>query len=154
MSLNHEKATLGKRILAIVYDSLIAFFLSFIIILITQTLIIQLGIVTLESVKISETETIQAIPAESIMNKILLSLWLVIPFLYFSYYWTYKNQTLGMKVWKMKVISNNKNRVSWLQSSIRYISALFGLGFLWMIVDKEHLPLQDRMSNTRLIKQS
>lgn len=149
----HTKASLGKRILAIFYDSLIAFFFSFIVILITQTLIIELGIVTLESVKISKSETIQTIPAHSIMNNILLCLWLFIPFLYFAYYWTNKSQTLGMKVWKLKVISNNNESISWLQSCLRYIFALFGLGYLWMLVDKEHLPLQDRISNTRLIRQ-
>jgi len=146
------KATIGKRFLAIIYDLLIVFFLSFIITLIVQTLIIQLNLVELESVQISKTESILAIPIDSAINTLLRSLWLIIPFLYFVYYWTKHGRTLGMKVWKIKALSSNQLAITGLQSAIRFTSALFGLGYLWMIVDKEKLPLQDRLSKTRLIK--
>jgi uncharacterized RDD family membrane protein YckC len=146
------QASLGKRFLAIIYDLLIVFFLSFIITLIAQTFIIQFSLVELESVQISKTESISAIPIDSATNSFLRSLWLLIPFLYFIYYWTKHNRTLGMKVWKIKAISSNHLAITWLQASIRFISALFGLGYLWMIIDKENLPLQDRLSKTRLIK--
>ncbi len=145
-------ASLGKRLLAIIYDLLIVFFLSFIITLIIQTLIIQMNLVDLESVQISKTESVLAIPITSPINTFLRSLWLFIPFLYFVYYWTKHSRTLGMKVWKIKVISTNQVAITGLQSAIRWVSALFGLGYLWMTVDKDHLPLQDRLSKTRLIK--
>ncbi len=145
-------ASLGKRLLAIIYDLLIVFFLSFIITLIIQTLIIQMNLVDLESVQISKTESVLAIPITSPINTFLRSLWLFIPFLYFVYYWTKHSRTLGMKVWKIKGISTNQVAITGLQSAIRWVSALFGLGYLWMTVDKDHLPLQDRLSKTRLIK--
>ena len=146
-------AGLGKRFLAIIYDLLIAFFFSLIITLIIQSLLIGSGLVELESVQISKTETISTIPADSTVNMILTSLWLLIPFLYFGYFWTKKGQTLGMKAWRVKAISNNNSDISWMQSILRFFGALFGLGFLWMIADKEHLPLQDRLSKTRIINE-
>lgn len=145
-------ASLGKRFLAIIYDLLIAFFLSFIITLIAQTLVIQLNLTELESVQISKTESISAIPTDSAMNIFLRSIWLLIPFVYFIYYWTKHSRTLGMKAWKIKAVSSNQLTITWLQSTIRFFSALFGLGYFWMIVDKDSLPLQDRLSKTRLIK--
>ena len=145
-------ASLGKRFLAIIYDLLIAFFLSFIITLIAQTLVIQLNLTELEPVQISKTESISAIPTDSAMNIFLRSIWLLIPFVYFIYYWTKHSRTLGMKAWKIKAVSSNQLTITWLQSTIRFFSALFGLGYFWMIVDKDSLPLQDRLSKTRLIK--
>ena len=145
-------ASLGKRFLAIIYDLLIAFFLSFIITLIAQTLVIQLNLTELESVQISKTESISAIPTDSAMNIFLRSIWLLIPFVYFIYYWTKHSRTLGMKAWKIKAVSSNQLTITWLQSTIRFFSALFGLGYFWMTVDKDSLPLQDRLSKTRLIK--
>lgn len=147
-----SRASLGKRFLAIFYDVLITFFLSFIITLVVQTLIIELGLVKLESVQISKAESISAIPIDSAINTFLRSLWLIIPFLYFIYYWTKHGRTLGMKVWKINIISSNQLPITWLQSSIRFFSALLGLGYVWMIFDKDNLPLQDHVSKTRLIK--
>ena len=57
-----------------------------------------------------------------------------------------------MKAWKIKAVSSNQLTITWLQSTIRFFSALLGLGYFWMIVDKDSLPLQDRLSKTRLIK--
>ena len=145
-------ASLGKRFLAIIYDLLIAFFLSFIITLIAQTLVIQLNLTELEPVQISKTESISAISTDSAMNIFLRSIWLLIPFVYFIYYWTKHSRTLGMKAWKIKAVSSNQLTITWLQSTIRFFSALLGLGYFWMIVDKDSLPLQDRLSKTRLIK--
>lgn len=154
MNTQTAPASLGKRLLAIVYDLLITFFFSLIITLIIQSILIGSGLIALESVRISETETIATIPTDSIVNIILSSFWLLIPFLYYGYYWTKQGQTLGMKAWKIKAISNNNKPISWMQSTLRFFGALFGLGFLWMIIDKEQLPLQDRLSKTQLIKYS
>lgn len=145
-------ASLRKRFLAIIYDVLISLFLAFIVALVVQTSIVQFALLDLESVQISKTQSVSVIPLDHPVNSFLRSLWLIIPFLYFVYSWTKHGRTLGMKVWKIKAISGNQLPVSWLQSSIRFVSALLGLGYVWMLFDKEHLPLQDRLSKTRLIR--
>jgi uncharacterized RDD family membrane protein YckC len=147
-----EKAGLGKRILSIVYDFLILFFIIIVSTFIIQQLIIQLELTTLEQVQISKDETIAMIPADSIVTLILKNIWVAISFFYFGHYWTKRGQTLGMRVWKIKAATNGGELMSWGSALKRYVFALLGLGFLWMIVDKENLPLQDRLSKTKLTK--
>ncbi len=147
-----EKAGLGKRILSIFYDFLILFFIIIVTTFIIQQIIIQLELTTLEQVQISKDETIAMIPAGSIVTLILKNLWVIISFFYFGHYWTKRGQTLGMKVWKIKAITNEGELMSWGNTLKRYVFSLLGLGFLWMIIDKENLPLQDRLSKTKLIK--
>ena len=147
-----ENASLGKRILAIVYDVLILFFIIIVTTFIIQQIIIQLELTSLEQVKISAEETITVIPADSIVTLLLKNVWVVISFFYFGYYWTKRGQTLGMKPWKIKAVTHDGNLMTWGHALKRYVFALLGLGLIWMIIDKEHLPLQDRMSKTKLIK--
>ena len=147
-----NRATFGKRLLAIFYDSLIIFFLTIVVTLIIQQLVIQLGLVSLEDVKISATETIQVIPTDSIANSVLKSFWLITSFAYFYYYWTSRGQTLGMKVWKIKLESTSSTPITDSQVLKRYIFAFLGLGLLLMIFDRDKLALQDKMSQTIVIK--
>jgi len=132
---NQQPARLGKRLLAILYDSLIVFFIIVVVLIVIQFVIGQ-G---------------KEIPADSLINNVLKSFWLILSFLYFGHYWTKRGQTPGMRVWKVKVVDHNGALINWTQSASRYVFALFGFGLLWMIIDKEHLALQDRISKTRLI---
>lgn len=145
-------ARLGSRLLAILYDSLIVFFLIFIITLILQQVIIQFEMVTLEQVQISKDTTASTIPGDSFAVTALRSLWFFLPLFYFGHYWTKRGQTPGMKVWKVIAINQNGSLMSWTQAVMRYVFALFGLGLLWMIFNKERLPLQDQVSKTYLTK--
>ena len=149
-----EKASLGKRILSIIYDFLILFFIIIIATFIIQQIIIQLELITLEQVQISAVETITVIPADSSANLILKNLWVVISFFYFGHYWTKRGQTLGMKVWKIKAVTNNNNLMSWGHVLKRYVFSLLGLGLFWIIFNKENLAFQDKMSKTKLMKVS
>ena len=149
-----EKASLGKRILSIIYDILILFFIIIIVTFIIQQIIIQLELSTLVQVQISAEETITVIPADSIINLALKNLWVVISFFYFGHYWTTRGQTLAMKVWKIKAVTNDGGLMTWGNALKRYVFALMGLGIVWMIFDKNNLALQDKLSNTKLIKAS
>lgn len=87
----------------------------------------------------------------------LLDLYLAgIIFFYFGWFWTHGGQTLGMKTWKIKLVSNDSQLINWKQVVIREITAVFswlflGLGFIWSIFDKDKCSWHDIMSNTRLI---
>lgn len=127
---------LGTRLLAILYDTLIVFFIIVFSIIVIQ-LILGQG---------------KAIPADSIIHKILQSFWFILSFLYFGYYWTKRGQTPGMKVWKIAVVNWHHDQVTWKQAAMRYVFALFGLGLFWSIFDKNRLALQDKLSHTKLTK--
>ena len=147
-----ENASLVRRILSIVYDVLILFFIIIVITFIIQQIIIQLELTTLEQVKISAKETVTVIPADSIVTLLLKNLWVVISFYYFGYYWTKRGQTPGMKVWKIKAITNSGKLMTWGHALKRYVFSLLGLGLIWVAFNKSRLALQDKMSDTILIK--
>ena len=148
-----QKATFGKRLLAILYDVLIVFFFTFLITLIVQQLIIQLNLIPLEAVPINkEGQTVKMIPADSFITPLLKNLWFVISLFYFGRYWTKTGQTLGMKVWKIKVVTTSGEAINWQQALYRLLFSLLGLGLIWMIFNKNRLALQDVVSQTQLIK--
>jgi len=146
------QATIRSRLLSIFYDSLIVFFIIIISTLIIQQIIISSGLFTLQQIQISETEVINTIPSDSPTNLFLKSLWLILSFLYFAYFWTKHGQTPGMKVWKIKVVNYNNALISWPESLIRYVTALFGLGLLLIPFNKPRQAIQDILSKTSLIK--
>lgn len=129
-----QSARLSSRLMAMTYDGLIVFFLIVATITVLQ-LLIGRG---------------EILPQEGILNLFLKSLWFVLSFLYFAYYWTGRGQTPGMRVWKVHAVNLDQQPMSWLQALVRYLTALFGLGLIWMLVDPQRLALQDRLSRTRL----
>ena len=147
-----EYATLGKRLLAILYDVLIVFLITVVVSLITQQIIIQSGLIELEQVPISAGEFVFVIPADSISNLFLKSLWILLSFIYFAFFWTTRGQTPGMKVWKVRVISHDGTQISWIQALLRYLTAFFGLGLLWSLFNKKRNTTQDILSKSVLIK--
>ena len=147
-----EHATLGKRLLAILYDVLIVFLITVVVSLISQQIIIQSGLIELEQVPISTSESVFVIPTDSIANLILKSLWILLSFVYFAYFWTKKGQTPGMKVWKVKVVNHDGTLISWVQALFRYLTAFFGLGLLWSLFNKKRCATQDILSKSVLIK--
>ena len=147
-----ENASLGKRLLAIFYDVLIVFFIWLILSFIIQQIIIQLELTTLKQAQISAEETILEIPSDSNIAVALQVFLAATNFFYFGYYWTKRGQTLGMKVWKVKAVTQEGGLMSWGHAIKRYAFALLGLGLVWILIDKERLALQDKLSGTRLIK--
>lgn len=81
---------------------------------------------------------------------------LLVAFLFFARFWTRGGQTLGMRAWRLKLVSADGGAVSWAQAARRFAAALlslvaFGLGFLWVLVDREKRAWHDRLSGTRLV---
>lgn len=81
----------------------------------------------------------------------------IVAFLFFGWCWTRGGQTLGLKTWKIRVIANSGNRVTWRQAFLRYIGSLLcwlslGIGFLWCYTNKERRAWNDIISKTRLSK--
>ena len=95
---------------------------------------------------------------ESAAERLLLQvvLW-VVTGVYLVACWVKTGQTLAAQAWKIKLVNADKTPLACKTALIRYVLATvslfcFGLGFLWAVVDKEHLFLHDRLANTRLIK--
>jgi len=77
-------------------------------------------------------------------------------YLYFAWFWTHGGQSLGMKTWRIQLVSTKNNKISWNTAAIRYFVAIFswgvfGLGFLWAIFDKNNRCWHDLISKTVLL---
>lgn len=82
---------------------------------------------------------------------------LAVIFLYYAWFWVRSGQTLGLVTWKMRVISTNGTKITWLQALQRFATAsislaCFGIGFLWVLFDRNGLAWHDRLSRTRVIR--
>ena len=84
----------------------------------------------------------------AVLNSFLYQSYLIlIVFLYYAWFWKKYNQTLGMKIWKVKIYSRCSIEISYPQSFIRIIIALIG-GHLMLVFNSE--SLQDKLSKTYL----
>ena len=83
-------------------------------------------------------------------------LWLVTG-IYFVWCWRKSGQTLATQTWRMQLVNQAGNVLSTQQAMLRYVLAslsayVFGLGFLWALVDKNRLYLHDRILKTRFVQ--
>lgn len=77
-------------------------------------------------------------------------------FVYFGWQWQSGGQTLAMRTWRLLLLRTDGRRVTWFDCAKRFVAAVVclapaGLGLLWLVVDREHLALHDRLSGTRLV---
>ncbi len=100
-----------------------------------------------------------AVPLEMTMEHPYYPLYILyihlVAFLFFSWCWTRGGQTLGSKTWKIKVVTDSGNNVTWKHAFLRYIGSLLcwlslGIGFLWCYTNKERRAWNDIISKTRL----
>lgn len=75
---------------------------------------------------------------------------------YYVWCWTKTGQTLAMQSWHLKVVAQNDVPLSKQMALMRYVLAsfslvLFGLGFLWIVVDKNRLFLHDRLLKCKIV---
>jgi uncharacterized RDD family membrane protein YckC len=75
---------------------------------------------------------------------------------YFVWCWHRSGQTLAMQTWNLKLVGPDGRLVLFKMAIARYLLAcvglmLFGLGFLWVFVDRDRLFLHDRLLKNRII---
>ena len=77
-------------------------------------------------------------------------------FLYYALSWRIGGQTIGMKAWRLVLVSNNaQTRVSWRQAITRFLAAFLStapvfLGYLYAYIQKDHRTLHDVLSHTHI----
>lgn len=130
---NCPPASLIKQLAAMLYDSLLIFAVLFFAAAIA--LIFNRG------------EAIESSPGFTLY--LLLSL-----FTFYAWFWHKSGQTLGMRVWKIRIVSEFGGNPSWGTSYLRLMFALlslacFGLGYLWRLF--KPYTWHDRLSQTSII---
>ncbi len=76
---------------------------------------------------------------------------------YFAGFWVHGGQTLGLRTWKLRLVSRDGSPVTWARALRRFAAAIvswlcLGLGFWWVLVDRDKLAWHDRLSGTRLVR--
>jgi|SRR5690554_857419 len=82
--------------------------------------------------------------------------WMIVLVIFFCYFWRRSGQTLGMRAWRMKLVSQDLTTPSLKQCLIRCLVAPFsllflGLGYFWRWFDPQKLTLHDRLSKTQVV---
>tara|TARA_B100000029_G_scaffold475166_1_gene518226 strand:+ start:3215 stop:3631 length:417 start_codon:yes stop_codon:yes gene_type:complete len=129
-----------KRILALIYDSLL---IAAIIIVASLLLVFINGEYPKPGTLLSFIQFLISILAGP---------------LFYSYFWlTNDGQTTGMQAWKIKLVSSNESKLNMKQAYLRclisVISFLFiGIGYFWILFNKNNLSWSDMATKTRIIK--
>ena len=76
--------------------------------------------------------------------------------LFFSGFWVHGGQTLGMRAWRIRLVTVQGEALNWRRALLRCAYALlggslFGLGYLWMLLDPQRRCWQDRATDTRVV---
>lgn len=136
--IQYPACPLGRRFAAIFYDAILLFALLAIA---NFLLIILLG-----------TDLAATISA----NPLIYIYYIGVAYLFFGWFWTHGGQTLGMMVWRVKVVSELGEPIGWSEAAIRFGVACLswlclGAGFGWALFDSENRGWHDRVSKSRLI---
>jgi uncharacterized RDD family membrane protein YckC len=76
---------------------------------------------------------------------------------FFAGFWARSGQTLGMRTWRIRVETVEGGPVPLHKALLRFVLALLslaplGLGYWWMLVDREGCTWHDRLSSTRVLR--
>lgn len=75
---------------------------------------------------------------------------------YFAVCWRLGGQTVGMRAWRVKLITEQGEHIAWANSALRFLvagvsTAVAGLGFLWSLFDRRRRTWHDLATATRLV---
>ncbi len=137
VSTDYPPATLLRRLGAMFYDSLLLFAL----------------------LMLASAAALAVTQGNLHMHSPVFRVWLfLVSFLFYAFFWVHGGQTLGMRAWKIRVQRLDDGRpITWLQAFLRFLVAipswlLLGLGFLWMLFDKQKLTWHDRFSESAVVR--
>ncbi len=88
--------------------------------------------------------------------RLLLQLWLLgVAFVFLGLSWVRGGQTIGMRAWRIRLVSDDGQTLRWSQAARRFLAgllnlALGGLGFL-LLLRPPYRSLHDRLSSTHLV---
>ncbi|RUR39529.1 RDD family protein [Vreelandella populi] len=142
---SHVTAGLGRRLGALLYDGVLI-------------LALWLVITTLHLVFFQQVlgRPAQAVWASALGVWSLRGLLVVATTLFFCFFWRRAGMTLGMQAWRLQVQTLNGQPLSLKQCLMRCATgwlclAALGLGYWWVIVDRQRRSWPDMASHTRTV---
>lgn len=142
-------AGLGRRLAAIFYDGLLCLAIAMVV-----TLAYQQGLLR----AIYGNDQLKALADAGALDAdpLLASLVFLAVFAFFAKFWMHNGQTLGMQVWRIRVQNKDGTAISLWQALLRFITAIAswafcGLGFWWMLWDKQRSSWHDHYSESVIV---
>ena len=79
-----------------------------------------------------------------------------VAFIFYGWFWTHGGQTLGMRAWRVYLISGQNTGINWQQAFLRFMVGLFswlplGLGYWWLWLSPDKLSWHDIASGSYLV---
>ena len=139
MEPTNKKVSLLRIVAATIYDSLLMLGVWFLV-----------GSLAL-GIKFVFTGEVSSLNPAAGMILVILSTWL-----YFAMFWIYGGKTLGMSSWKLRIISQNGNQITVIQTIVRFLSNIFtvlfaGIPLFFRQINKNDKSLSDLLSKTSII---
>jgi len=90
-------------------------------------------------------------------DPLLSTLLFFVLFGFFAKFWTHNGQTLGMQVWRIRIQNPDGTAISLWQALLRFLVSIaswlcLGLGFLWVLWDKQRRSWHDIYSDSRVVQ--
>lgn len=149
-----ERAGFIRRLLAMVYDTLVATAVGMcaaMVMIVTLVIMLKNGTLDLQGYA-EPADLIQASFGYKLLIQTWVGLWIAGFFLWF---WRRGGQTLGMRAWRLRIYSTVEEPMTWPRLFIRLFASLGGLGTLLVLFDfKNKQSLQDRLAKTEVLKLS
>jgi uncharacterized RDD family membrane protein YckC len=146
-SIEYSTPGLLRRCAAMVYDSLLIMAIS----------ILYAAIMTGINIAIKGAPATGERITWGAFGMVVFIGWILTIGWFFCYFWHKSGQTLGMKTWRMKIVtSENLNCPSYTQCIIRFCCApislcVLGAGYWLMYANTERQTLHDKISKTRTL---
>lgn len=96
------------------------------------------------------------VETDPVVSAVLFTIMLASAFGFYAWFWTHTGQTLGMLAWRLRAVSADGSPMDLRQCVVRYVLAwpamfCFGIGYLWLFIDKHGNAVHDIFSGTRVI---
>jgi uncharacterized RDD family membrane protein YckC len=80
----------------------------------------------------------------------------LVSYLFFGWFWTHGGQTIGMRAWKIRVVSCSGKALTWRQALIRFGCAILswsaaGVGYWWIAFSDDRNGWHDLVSGSRIV---
>jgi len=81
----------------------------------------------------------------------------LICFTFHAWFWLHGGQTLGMRAWRLRVQRPDGRPITIWQALLRFLVAipslaLGGIGFFWMLIDRDKMTWYDRFSESVIVR--
>ncbi len=97
-----------------------------------------------------------AISNDAVYGATVRSVLFIELYAFFAYFWVRRGQTLGMLAWRLEVQSVDGSPLTLTQATWRFFGALvsfacLGVGYLWVLFDRERRSWSDLLSSSRVL---